>query len=120
MIDLRCQLQHVERNFHIHVALDPALAGLGVGKFTGQFAHDRIAIVVEPVDQRTKRRVFLVFGEGGVIIGADEPCIPGEMGAHPGIVDIHAERARCGVKVGSVNEQYGLFVGDLSHNYNIP
>ena len=51
MFDLRCQTQHVQSDFHVHIPLHPALAGFGVGKLAGQLADHRIAVIVKPVDQ---------------------------------------------------------------------
>ena len=109
MFDLRREAQHVEGDFHVHVALDAALAGLRVGEFTRQLADDGIAIVIKPVDQRSQRRIFLIFRKSGVIIGADQMCILREIGPHPRIIDIHAECSGRSVEIRSVDKEDSLF-----------
>ena len=52
MVDMWREAQHIECNFHIHIPFDTALAGFGVGEFARQLADHRIAIIVQPVDQR--------------------------------------------------------------------
>ena len=55
MVDMRRQLQHIECQFHIHIAFDAPFAGFRIGKFTGQFADNGKSIVIQPVDQRAQR-----------------------------------------------------------------
>jgi hypothetical protein len=42
----------------------------GVDEFLGRLGDDRIAIIIEPVDQRAERRAFLIFDDRGVVEGA--------------------------------------------------
>jgi hypothetical protein len=45
------ELHGVDRELDVHVALDLAAAGL-VDELLGGLGDDRVAVVVEPVDQR--------------------------------------------------------------------
>ena len=105
---MRCKFQHIEGQFHIHIALNAALACFRIGKFARQFADNRKAVIVQPVNQRAERRKFLIFGECGVIIGTDQINISAKKTVQFGIINIHIQRTRGGIKIGSVNEKGGF------------
>ena len=50
VVDVRGDLHGVDRELDIHVAFDLAAAGL-IDEFFGRLGDDRIAVVIEPVDQ---------------------------------------------------------------------
>src|SRR5262249_53577085 len=52
VIDRACDLHGIDRELDVHVALDLAPAGL-IDEFFGRLGDDAIAVVVEPVDQRS-------------------------------------------------------------------
>ncbi len=103
MIDVLGHLHHVDGEFDIHVALDLAPAG-GVDEFLGRLGDDRVAVVVEPVDQRANRGVFLLFGQRGVVIGAEQIAFRLKLLQKLLVVYVEAERLRGRVKVGAINE----------------
>src|SRR5215470_7300031 len=88
--------------------LDLAPAGL-IDEFLGRLGHDAVAIVVEPVDQRPDRRIFLVLGHGGVIECAQEIAARVKLAQETLVVDIETERLGGGVEIGAVNEQGHFF-----------
>ena len=99
MVDMRRQLQHIECQFHIHIAFNTPFAGFRIGKFTGQFADNGKSIVIQPVNQRAQRRKFLILGKGGVIIGADQIGVSAEITMQLGVIDIHVQCPRRRVKI---------------------
>ena len=101
-------LHGIDRKLDIHVALDFAPPGL-VDEFLGRLGDDRIAIVVEPVDQRPDRGILLIFDHGGVVECAQQIAARLEFAQQPLVVDIEAERLCGGVKIGAVNEQSDFF-----------
>ena len=60
------ELHGVDSEFDIHVALHLAMAA-GVDEFPGRLGDHGIAVIVEPVDQRPDRRIFLILDDRGVI-----------------------------------------------------
>jgi hypothetical protein len=78
VVDIGRKLERIDRELDIHVALDLAAAGR-VDELLGRLRHDAVAVVVEPVDERADRRVFLVFDERRVVKGAHQ------MARDPGI-----------------------------------
>jgi hypothetical protein len=77
-------------------------------EFLGRLGHDLVAVIVEPVDQRPDRGIFLIFHERRIVIGAQQIAALLEAGEKLAIVDVEAERPRGGVKIGAVYEE-----GDL-------
>jgi len=61
------ELHRIDRELNIHVAFDLAAAA-GVDEFLGRLGDDGVAVIIEPVDQRTDRRIFLIFDDRGVIV----------------------------------------------------
>ena len=60
VVDEGRELERVDRELDVHVALDLAPAGR-VDELLGRLRHHPVAVVVEPVDQRPDRGVFLVL-----------------------------------------------------------
>ena len=103
VIDVGRDFHGVDGELDVHVALDLAPAGL-VDEFLGRLGDDGIAVVVEPIDQRPDRRIFLILDHGGVIERAQQIAARLEFAQQPLVVDVEAERFGGGVKVGAVNE----------------
>lgn len=99
VVDRPCDFHGIDRELDVHVALDLAPAGL-IDEFLGRLGHDAVAIVVEPVDQRPDRRIFLVLGHGGVIEGAQEIAARVKLAQQTLVVDIETERLGGGVEIG--------------------
>ena len=104
------QLHRVDRELDVHIAFDLAAAGL-IDEFLGRLGDDAVAIVVEPVDQRPDRGVFLMLDHGGVIERAQQVAARLEFPQQALVVDVKAERFGGGVKVGAINEQSDFFAG---------
>ena len=106
-------LHHVDRDLDIHIALDLAPPH-GVGELLGWLRDQRVAVVVEPVDQGPDRRIFLIFDEGGVIESANEAGLARELFPQTLIVNVETERTGGGVKIGAVDEKAdSLFRGEF-------
>ena len=103
LVDMRRDFHGIDRKLDVHVALDLAAAGL-IDEFLGRLGDDGIAVVVEPIDQRPDRRIFLILDHGGVIERAHQIAARLELAQQALVVDIEAERFRGGVKIGAVNE----------------
>ena len=61
----------VDRDFDVHVA-PHAAAALGIGELPRKLGHDGITVIIEPVEKRSNRRIFLIFDQGGVIESAKQ------------------------------------------------
>ena len=101
-------LHGIDRELDVHVAFDLAAAGL-VDELLGGLGDDAVAVVVEPIDQRPDRRIFLILDHGGVIEGAHQVAAGLEFAQQPLVVDVEAERFGGGVEVGAVDEQSDFF-----------
>ena len=112
----RCagDLHGVDRKLDVHVALDLAAAGL-VDEFLGRLGDDRVAVVVEPIDQRPDRGIFLILDHGGVIERAQQIAARLELAQQPLVVDVETERLGGGVEIGAVNEQRDFFGSGTDH-----
>jgi hypothetical protein len=108
MVDVVGHLHGIHRELEVHVALHLAPA-LRIGEFLQRLCHDPVAVVVEPIDQRPERRIFLIVRQRRVVDGADEVALLAEIGEQPPVVDVEAERARGGIEVGAVDQDGDLF-----------
>ena len=104
LVDMRRDLHGIDRKLDVHVALDLAAAGL-IDEFLGRLGDDGIAVVVEPIDQRPDRGIFLILDHGGVVEGAHQITARLEFAQQALVVDVEAERFGRGVEVGAVNEK---------------
>ena len=102
------ELHGIDRELDVHVAFDLAAAGL-VDEFLGRLGDDRVAVVVEPVDQRADRGIFLILDHRGVIERAQQIAARLEFAQQPLVVDVEAERLGGGVKIGAIDEQRDFF-----------
>src|SRR5207253_4848278 len=114
VIDALGHFHDVDRKLDIHIAFDPAPA-LRVGIFFQRLSDDREPVVVEPVDQRTKWREFLLLGEGGVIESADEQAFAREQFQQALIIDIELQAFGSPIKVGSVDKKRNLLLRIKKH-----
>jgi len=112
LVDMLGEFHGVDGKLDIHVALDLASAG-GVDEFLGRLGDDRVAVVVEPVDQRTDRGILLILDQRSVVKGADQSTLALELAQQALVVDVESKRFGGGVEVCAVNEQSNAF--DISH-----
>ena len=108
VVDVAGEFHGVDGELDIHVAFDLAAAGL-VDELFGRFSHDRVAVVVEPVDQRPDRGKFLILDNGGVIERPQQIAARLKLAQKPLVIDVKAERLRGGIEIGTVNEQREFF-----------
>ena len=72
MVDVLRQLHGVDGQFDIHVALHLPAPG-SIDEFPGgRLGNDRVAVVVQPIDQGPYRRVFLILDDRGVVVRPDQ------------------------------------------------
>ena len=103
MIDRARDFHRVDGKLDIHVAFDLAPSGL-VDEFLRCLGDDRIAVVVEPVDQRADRGIFLILDHRGVVERAQQVTARLEFTQQALVVDVEAERFSGSVKIGTINE----------------
>ena len=100
--------------------LDPPVPH-GVGELLGGLGHHRVSVVVEPVDERADRRVFLIVHQGCVVERAHQTSLGTEEFQKPLVVDIEAERARRRIKVRTVDENRDALSRMKIHGFsNLP
>ena len=90
LIDVRRDLHGVDRELDVHVALDLAPPGL-IDEFLRRLGDDGVAVVVEPIDQRPDRRIFLILDHGGVIERPHQIAARLELAQQALVVDIEAQ-----------------------------
>ena len=76
---------------------------------------DGVAVVIEPVDQGTDRRIFLILDDRGVVERAQQGSTALEFLEQTLVVDVEAERLGGCVKVGAINKERDL-VGCRGHS----
>src|SRR5215211_8823223 len=103
----------IDGELDVHVPFDLAPPGL-VHELLGGFGHDRVAVVVEPIDQRPDRRVLLILDHGGVVERPHEISARLEFVQEPLVIDVETERLGGGVEVGAIDEQRD-FLGIGAH-----
>ena len=109
VVDVPGDLHGIDRKLDVHVAFDLAAAGL-VDEFLGRLGDDAVAVVVEPVDQRPDRGIFLILDHRGVIERAQQIAARLEFAQQPLVVDVEAERLGGGVEIGAVDEESDFFL----------
>ncbi len=71
MIQSMRRFHNIDGDFGIHITLELTLSEL-IGKFFRRPGDDRVAITVQPVDNRPNRRIFRLIRECGIIDRANE------------------------------------------------
>ena len=103
VVDMPGHLHRVDRELNVHIALDLAAAEK-IDEFLRRLGHDRVAVVVEPIDQRPDRGIFLILDQRGVVKRPDQTALALEFAEQAFIINIESERFRGRVKVRAVNE----------------
>ena len=78
MVDVFGHLHGIDGELDVHVALHLA-AALRVGEFLERLGDHAVAVVVEPVDQRPERGIFLILRQRRVVDGADQIALLPEI-----------------------------------------
>ena len=97
-------LHRVDRELDVHVAFDLPASGR-IDELLRRLGHHGIAVIVEPIDQRTDGRIFLIVHQRGVVEGANQPSLGLEFFKQALVVDIKTERFRARVQIGAVNKK---------------
>ncbi len=114
---MRRHLEHVDRQLDVHVALDAAPAHR-VGELLGRLGDHRVAVVIEPIDQRPDRRVFLVLEQRSVVERPDQPSLRAEKVEQPLVIYVELQAASGRIEVGAVNEYRNTFFWIEEHGYS--
>ena len=96
MVHVRRKLHRIDSKLDIHIALNFA-AALAVGELLGWLSDHIKAVIVQPVDQRADRRIFVIFQQSCIIKRAQKLTTAHKFAAQQLIVDIKPERFRGGV-----------------------
>jgi len=100
---MRRDLHGIDGKLDVHVAFDLAPTGL-VNELLGRLGDHRVAVVIEPVDQRADRRILLILDHGRVVERAHQIAARLEFAQQPLVIDVKTKRLRGGIKVGAVDE----------------
>ena len=103
-VEMRRHVHGVDRKLDVHIALDFS-APRGVDELFRRLGHDRIAIVIEPVDQRPNRRILLIINQGCVIIRSNQSTLCLKFFQETLIVDIEPESFGACIEICSINKQ---------------
>ena len=115
MIHPRCEFEHVDRKFDVHVALD-ATATVRVGELARRLGDERVAVVDEPIGERPERRVFLAVEKGcGIVCPQHVRPAPEEL-EQASVVDVKTEVTGCRIEARAVDEQADAFVRNEKHD----
>src|SRR5207237_1147254 len=76
--------------FDIHIAFDLAPPG-GIDEFLGGLGDDRIAVIVQPIEQRANRGIFLVFDQSCIVEATNEIAATLIFFQHLSIIDVQAK-----------------------------
>jgi hypothetical protein len=101
---MRRELEHLDRELDVHIALDPAAPGR-VGEFLGGLGNDPVAVIVEPVDQRADRGIFLALDQRGEIECSDQVAAPLEFLEQATIVHVETKLLRRSIEVGAIDKE---------------
>ena len=107
-------LEHVDRQLDIHVPFDPAPSHR-VGEFLGRFGDHRVAVVIEPIDQRPDRRIFLIFNQSSIVECSNQPPFRAKQIQQSPIIDVECQTPRGGIEVSSINEKGKSFFRIENH-----
>ena len=76
-----------------------------------RLGHERVAVIVEPIDQRPDRREILILDQRRVVVGADQAAALAEFLQQLAVVDVEGEALGGGIEIGAVDEDGDALVG---------
>ena len=91
VIDVPGDLHGVDREVDVDDPFDRAAAGL-IDELLGRLRHHRIAVVVEPIDQRPERRIFLILDQRRIIESTKQIAARLQIAEQTLVIDVEAER----------------------------
>ena len=104
LVEIPGKLHRLDRELDAHIALHPPAAGR-VDELLRRLGDDRVAIIVQPVDERPDGGKLLILVDGGVVQRPQQPAALAKFGKQPSVIDVEAESLGGGVEVGTVDEQ---------------
>jgi hypothetical protein len=107
LVNVTCEFHGIDGKLDVHVALHLA-STKGIDEFLGRLGDDRIAIIIEPVDQRADRRAFLIFDDCRVVKRAQQRSATLEFLEQALVIDVETERLGRRVEIGAIDEQCNL------------
>ena len=110
LVDVFGEFHGVDRKLDVHVTLHLAPAA-GVDEFLDRLGDDGVAVVVQPVDQGTDRREFLIFDDCCVVERAQQRSATLEFLEQALVINVETERLGCRVEIGAIDEQRNLIGG---------
>jgi hypothetical protein len=110
MLDRAGDLHGVDGDFDVHVALELATSG-ALTELLQWLGNHRVAIVVEPINQRPYRRIFLLVQQRRIVIGTQQPPAARENLEQSAIIHIVTQGLGRLVEVGAVDEHAEAFIG---------
>src|ERR1700691_5732914 len=108
MIHMPCDFQRGDSEFNGNIALEFPAPVAVIEQLHG-FGKDGKAVIVQPVDERARRLVFLVRRNGGVIVRTQQRTARTEFSQQALEVDIEAQGLRRMMKIFAINKEYELF-----------
>ena len=66
LIDTRCDLHRVDREFDVHVAFD-LRSSILINEFFACFSNHGEPVVSQPIEERLERRTFAILEDCGVV-----------------------------------------------------
>ena len=107
MVKVIGHFHHVDGQLDVHITLD-LTTPTGIGEFLHRLRNHRVTVVIQPIDQRSNRRILLIFNQSGVVKRANQSPLRAVIVQNTLVVKIRAKRTRRSIKVRTVNEQRNL------------
>ena len=106
--------EHVDGQLDVHIALDPASTER-IGEFLGRLGDHGVAVVIEPIDQRPYRRIFLILDQRRIVERTNQPSFRTKQIEQPLVIYVKRQATRGGIKIGAVNEYGDTFFWIENH-----
>src|SRR6478672_10702797 len=97
----------IDREFDMHIALHPAPSAV-IQEFLGWFGDDGVAVVIEPVEQGSNRRILLILNDRCVIKRSNEISASLHLQEELLVINVEAKCFGSCIDVGAVDKN-----GDL-------
>src|SRR6516162_5282507 len=114
MIEMLNKAHGIDRELNVHVAFDLA-AAKRVGELLGGFGHHGVAVVVEPIHERTDRGVLLILSERRIVERTHQLTFGSKQSQEALIVDVEPKCLGSCVKVRTVDEEREALIGIKMH-----
>ena len=81
-----------------------------------RFGHHRVAIVIQPIDQRPNGRILLILDQRRVIKRSDQGAFFAKDVEKILVVDVESERTRRRIEVGTIDKKRYAFLRIKMHH----